>query len=73
MKIKLSATQEEFKLFKQSEQYKEYIDKGVKIQLEKIKTEIHSDQKTFQTILDDLILKDGNSLLKKIYKSIINE
>jgi len=73
MKIKLSATQEEFKLFKQSDQYKEYIDKGVKIQLEKIKSEIHSDQKTFQTILDDLILKDGNSLLKKIYKSIINE
>jgi len=73
MKIKLSATQEEFKLFKQSEQYKEYIDKGVKIQLEKTKSEIHSDQKTFQTILDDLILKDGNSLLKKIYKSIINE
>jgi DNA repair exonuclease SbcCD nuclease subunit len=73
MKIKLSATQEEFKLFKQSDQYKEYIDKGVKIQLEKTKSEIHSDQKTFQTILDDLILKDGNSLLKKIYKSIINE
>lgn len=70
-KIKLSATQEEFKLFKQTEQYKEYMEKGVKIQLEKVKIEIHSDQKTFQTILDDLIIKDGNSLLKKIYKSIL--
>jgi hypothetical protein len=70
-KIKLSATQEEFKIFKQTEQYKEYMEKGVKIQLEKVKIEIHSEQKTFQTILDDLITKDGNSLLKKIYKSIL--
>jgi len=81
LKIKITATQEEFKTFKQTKEYKECVDKGVKIQLDQVmlkKTESNSHQEshlettTFRSILHDLVETDGDSLLKKIYNEMIN-
>jgi DNA repair exonuclease SbcCD nuclease subunit len=72
LKIKLKATVEEFKIFKQTNEYKDYVDKGVKIQLDKIESkDIPQLQETsFQSILYHLIESDGDSLLRKIYNEI---
>jgi len=72
VKLKLSATVEEFKLFKQTKQYQDCINKGVKIQLEEIKTLSHqTTQTSFLSILDECIKKDGDVLLKKICNEIL--
>ena len=78
LKIKLTATPEEFKIFKQTQQYKECIEKGVKIQLDitKVKRDVESststvDQQNFRLILQKLVETDGDSLLKKIYLAIL--
>jgi len=83
LKLKVSATAEEFKLFKQTAEYKKCIDKGVKIQLEhitppcikneKIDSELSLETKTFRSILYELIKSDGDSLLQKIYSEMIND
>ena len=74
-KLKLSATSEEFKAFKQTHQYKECIEKGVKIQLDTIDTiatdSPKCDQASFRLILQGLVDTDGDSLLKKIYLEMI--
>ena len=73
IKIKLTATPEEFKAFKQTQQYKECIEKGVKIQLQIKQTEtLKSEQTNFRLILQELIQSDGDSLLKKIYSQILS-
>jgi DNA repair exonuclease SbcCD nuclease subunit len=78
-KLKLKATSEEFKLFKKTKEYKECIDKGVKIQIDKkydiitknnYKKDINS--KSFGLILNELVLLEKDSLLKKIYNEIMN-
>lgn len=76
LKIKLTATPEEFKAFKQTQQYKECIEKGVKIQLDvkPIKSEEPSsiiEQTNFRLLLQNLVETDGDSLLKKIYTDIL--
>lgn len=76
LKIKLTATPEEFKAFKQTQQYKECIEKGVKIQLDAkpIKSEEPSnviEQTNFRLLLQNLVETDGDSLLKKIYTDIL--
>lgn len=76
VKIKLNATQEEFKLFKQTQEYKDCIEKGVKIQLDKKSTmniisEKSEKSGTFRSILHNLVILDGDSFLKKIYNEII--
>ena len=72
LKLKIKATTEEFKLFKQTTEYKEYTDKGVKIQLDKIENHsIETENKSFQSLLQDMVEKDGDSLLKKIYIEMI--
>lgn len=73
-KLKIVATPEEFKMFKQTNEYKEYIEKGVKIQLAKQvkkESEAYTDIKTFRSILSELVRTDGDSLLKKIYEELI--
>jgi DNA repair exonuclease SbcCD nuclease subunit len=76
LKIKLTATPEEFKVFKQTHQYKECIEKGVKIQLDAkpIKREESTtiiEQTNFRLLLQHLVETDGDSLLKKIYTDIL--
>ena len=75
LKIKLTATSEEFKAFKQTQQYKECIEKGVKIQLDikPVKREdlTVTEQANFRLILQNLIETDGDSLLKKIYLDVL--
>ena len=72
LKLKLKASSEEFKLFKQTKEYKECIEKGIKIQLDKKENKINKEIKSgsFRSILNDLIISDGDSLLKKIYNEI---
>lgn len=71
LKLKLSATSEEFKLFKQTEDYKKCIEKGIKIQLNEIQIKgISSTSKSFKLLLNELIDKDNDSLLKKLYSEI---
>jgi len=75
-KIKLDVSTEEFKLFKESKEYKDLIKKGVKIQIQKRKDnkdlKIKKDDKNddFISILKDLI-KDEEDLVKKIFNDII--
>lgn len=73
LKIKVKATSEEFKLFKETEQYKECINKGVKIQLEKIEYKEIERTKydSFHSILHELVCLDSDLLLKKIYNEIL--
>jgi DNA repair exonuclease SbcCD nuclease subunit len=76
LKIKLTATPEEFKAFKQTQQYKECIEKGVKIQLDAkiVKREESSaiiEQTNFRLLLQNLVETDVDSLLKKIYTDIL--
>ena len=75
LKLKIKASNEEFKLFKQTKEYKECIEKGIKIQLDKKENKENKEIKTknsgsFLSILNDLIISDGDSLLKKIYNEI---
>lgn len=77
-KIKLDVSTEEFKLFKESKEYKDLLKKGVKIQIQKRKDTINDqkikkkDEKTddFISILKELI-KDEEDLVKKIFNDAI--
>jgi DNA repair exonuclease SbcCD nuclease subunit len=78
-KIKLDVSTDEFKLFKESKEYKDLIKKGVKIQIQKRKDDIQDIQDIqdlkiknddFISILKDLI-KDEEDLVKKIFNDII--
>jgi DNA repair exonuclease SbcCD nuclease subunit len=76
LKIKLTATPEEFKAFKQTQQYKECIEKGVKIQLDakpvkRDESSTIAEQTSFRLLLQNLVETDGDSLLKKIYMDIL--
>jgi DNA repair exonuclease SbcCD nuclease subunit len=75
IKIKLDVSNEEFKLFKETKQYKELIDKGVKIQINKKKKEenheqIHESSDNFTLLLESMIEKD-EPLVKTLYEEII--
>ena len=73
IKIKLDSSPEEFKLFKETKEYKDLIDSGVKIQLQKQKNSITDTEKetgNFIDILDQLVSND-EILVKKIYDEII--
>lgn len=76
-KIKLDVSTEEFKLFKESKEYKDLLKKGVKIQIQKRKNEKNINDKDkdnkendFVSILKNLI-KDEEDLVKKIFNDII--
>ena len=70
-KIKLLATPEEFKLFKQTTDYKMCIEKGIKIQLNEISmTQTTLSTRPFKILLNDLVSKDNDPLLKKLYSEI---
>jgi predicted phosphodiesterase len=76
-KIKLDVTTEEFKLFKETSNYKQLLKKGVKIQIQKKKDSKNiSDESTsnkdvdFIGTLKDLI-KDEEETLKKLFNDII--
>lgn len=75
-KIKLDVSVEEFKLFKETEDYKNLIKKGVKIQIQKKKEKdiLLSDTENknidFIETLKELI-KDEEDLVKKLFNDII--
>jgi hypothetical protein len=75
IKVKIEGTQEEFKLFKETKEYKDMISNGVKIQLQKQKSdilEISKDKESvgdFRDILEKMINNDEH-LVKKIYDEI---
>lgn len=82
IKLKISATIEEFKIFKETNEYKDYIKNGIKIQLD-VKKNSDKDEKkedenikiiqsSFPTILKNLIILDSDPLLKKIFNEIKN-
>jgi len=70
-KLKMNATPEEFKLFKQTADYKACIEKGVKIQLNsKPISKTTVSIRPFKLLLDELVCEDGDPLLKKLYHEI---
>lgn len=76
IKLTVSGNYQEFKSIKKTKKYKKLIDQGVKIVFKPKKIEDvdglnSSDVKNFNTILDDLILKENNTYLTDVYKLII--
>jgi hypothetical protein len=79
LKIKLDATPVEFSAFKQTKEYKELIEKGIKIQLQKekynmVETENHRDETknhdNFVQILEQLVYED-ESLVRSLYNEVL--
>lgn len=80
VKLKLDMSTDEFKLFKETKDYKELLQKGVKIQLQKKKVENNeSDEKqndkkeeniNFLNVLEKLVY-DDEMLVQKLYQEII--
>lgn len=82
-KVKLEATAEEFKMFKETKEYKKMKDKGIIFQLQKSKDKInkngddnsreeHNGTGNFHKILEDLIEPESD-LLKDLYNEIVLE
>lgn len=77
IKIKLDVTNEEFKLFKETKEYKDLINKGIKIQISK-KKEFISDisdiklkeELNFTSILESIIDND-EPMIREIYNEIV--
>jgi hypothetical protein len=74
VKIKLDVSSDEFKLFKDTEDYKNLIKNGVKIQIQKKKEKIEDLPQTgnFLEILESTIQQD-EPLVRKLYDEIILE
>lgn len=74
IKIKLDISNEEFKLFKETKEYKELIDKGVKIQLSKKKEKLTDlsdiEDVNFTKILESIIDED-EPMVKEIYNEVV--
>jgi hypothetical protein len=78
IKIKLDVTNEEFKLFKETKDYKDLINKGIKIQINKRsnkKDKNESDEKNdsennFTSILENMV-KNDEIMVKNLYDEII--
>jgi DNA repair exonuclease SbcCD nuclease subunit len=78
IKIKLDVSNEEFKLFKETKDYKELINKGIKIQINKKKIESTSshyestqdNENNFTFILEKMIEND-EPLVKTLYEEIV--
>lgn len=83
LKLKLDMSTDEFNLFKDTKDYKELLQKGVKIQLQKKKSS-DSDEKeennenddnkniNFVNVLEKLVYQD-EILVQKLYQEIINK
>jgi DNA repair exonuclease SbcCD nuclease subunit len=74
IKFKIDTSVEEFKLFKETKEYKEMIEKGIKVQLVKEKTKKSPEQHkkdvgNFESILEKDIEKD-EPLVKTIYDEL---
>ena len=72
IKIKLDATQEEFKIFKDTNEYKELISKGVKFQLQKKESKtigLGNGGDNFLKILEELVEED--QVVKDLYYVIL--
>ena len=76
IKIKLDVSNEEFKLFKETKDYKDLINKGVKIQISKKKDQIENTENisnkdiNFTSILENIIDKD-EPMVREIYNEIV--
>lgn len=77
IKLSVSGTHEEFKTFKKSEKYKELTRKGVKVVFKVFKKELDSVEKKehrgFEEILKELIQKENNPSLLKVYNRIFEK
>ena len=78
LKIKLDATPVEFSAFKQTKEYKELVEKGVKIQLQKEKHDTTNDENhnknenhdNFVQILEQLVTED-ELLVRSLYNEVL--
>ena len=82
IKIKLDTTNEEFKLFKETKEYKDMINMGIKIQINKKKKgdngdngdngdKINKDEENnFMSILENMV-KNDEPMVKSLYDEII--
>jgi DNA repair exonuclease SbcCD nuclease subunit len=78
VKIKLDTTNEEFKLFKETKEYKEMMNMGIKIQINKKKMDKNKDNKdeekdeenNFTYILENMV-KNDEPMVKSLYDEII--
>lgn len=74
IKIKISATAEEFKLFKQTKDYQEALKKNIKFQLIPVVNEPISAPNSinFMKILNDYIVSDGDPIVFKLFNDIVH-
>jgi len=81
IKIKLDVTNEEFKLFKETKDYKDLINKGIKIQINKRsnkndknesdeKNEKNDSENNFTSLLENMV-KNDEIMVKSLYDEII--
>jgi ribosomal protein L4 len=73
LKIKLDASTVEFSAFKQTKEYKQLIEKGVKIQLQKkIVKEVNTtdDKNDFLETLERLV-EDDETLVRSLYHEVL--
>lgn len=78
VKVKIKGTSEEFKIFKQSNEYKDALKKNIKFQLiedssNKIYVEQEIGHTNFNKILENLIDSSDDDLLKNLYNEIVLE
>ena len=77
IKIKLDVTNEEFKLFKETKDYKDLMNRGIKIQISKKKNDKNDKdagkddhENNFTCLLENMV-KNDESLVKSLYDEII--
>ena len=86
VKISISGSMEEFKVFKKTKKYKELTDKNIKIVFKHTRKEITernsminelineqnmNSESNFESILENIILRENNKLLYEDYTSVI--
>lgn len=80
IKIKLDMTSDEFKLFKETKDYKDLLQKGIKVQLQKVKKNNEKEEKNnenkknetihFEKVLEKMVHED-EILVQRLYQEII--
>ena len=78
LKLKIDASNAEFSAFKQTARYKELIDNGVKIQLQRVNkgdgyVNNVSDKNDFSQILEELVKSDEDDIVKHVYNELFME
>jgi DNA repair exonuclease SbcCD nuclease subunit len=77
IKVKIDGTTEEFRLFKETREYKELVEKGVKFQLQREKGHISENEEVkevghFKDILEKMVDED-EEMVRELYDELFGE